>query len=161
MSFEDNLANVVAVSDLSWAPFWMDYKHLMTLIKEIMLFDQQESQTTMRFLTDMTKSPVEVNFFRALRYELQKTERFFHFQESLCLKRKVSLECEFNVLKVRHSYAADDCMINMILVTCVQFFKDVLLLENFAILNYCAFCNILAKHDKVTRYLTPCTQKQS
>jgi len=35
------------------------------------------------------------------------------------------------------------------LVACLKFYKDVLLLENFAIMSYCAFSKILKKHDKV------------
>ena len=34
------------------------------------------------------------------------------------------------------------------LVLC-RFYRDALMLENFAIMNYCAFSKILKKHDKV------------
>jgi len=30
-----------------------------------------------------------------------------------------------------------------------RFYRDALMLENFAIMNYCAFSKILKKHDKV------------
>jgi hypothetical protein len=39
-------------------------------------------------------------------------------------------------------------------MACVRFYKDVLLLENFAIMNYCGFSKILKKHDKVTGFIT-------
>jgi SPX domain protein involved in polyphosphate accumulation len=37
-----------------------------------------------------------------------------------------------------------------LLMACVRFYKDVLLLENFTLMNYCGFSKILKKHDKVT-----------
>ena len=39
-----------------------------------------------------------------------------------------------------------------LLMGCVKFYKDVLLIENFAIMNYCGFSKILKKHDKLTGY---------
>ena len=36
----------------------------------------------------------------------------------------------------------------------VKFYMDLLLLENFAVINYCGFGKILKKHDKVTGYVT-------
>ena len=41
-----------------------------------------------------------------------------------------------------------------LLRACVKFYKDVLLLENFAIMNYCGFSKILKKHDKWTGFTT-------
>eukprot|EP01036_Dinobryon_divergens_P025910 gene25910-34503_t len=35
-----------------------------------------------------------------------------------------------------------------------KFYKDALLLENFAIMNYCGFSKILKKHDKLTGFAT-------
>ena len=32
-----------------------------------------------------------------------------------------------------------------------RFYRDALMLENFAIMNYCAFSKILKKHDKVRK----------
>lgn len=37
-----------------------------------------------------------------------------------------------------------------LMTACVKLYKDLLLLENFAIMNYCGFSKILKKHDKVT-----------
>ena len=41
-----------------------------------------------------------------------------------------------------------------LLSSCVNFYKEVLLLENYAIMNYCGFSKILKKHDKLTGYTT-------
>jgi len=41
-----------------------------------------------------------------------------------------------------------------LLQACVKFYKDVLLLENFAIMAYCSISKILKKHDKLTGYVT-------
>lgn len=37
-----------------------------------------------------------------------------------------------------------------LMAACVKLYKDLLLLENFAIMNYCGFSKILKKHDKLT-----------
>lgn len=37
-----------------------------------------------------------------------------------------------------------------LMAACVKLYKDLLLLEHFAIMNYCGFSKILKKHDKVT-----------
>jgi hypothetical protein len=42
----------------------------------------------------------------------------------------------------------------------VQFYMDLLLLENFAVINYCGFGKILKKHDKLTGYVTKAAYMQ-
>ncbi len=37
-----------------------------------------------------------------------------------------------------------------LLTACVNFYRDMLVVENFAILNYDGFSKILKKHDKLT-----------
>ena len=39
-------------------------------------------------------------------------------------------------------------------MACVRFYKDVLLLENYAIMHFCGISKILKKHDKMTGYCT-------
>lgn len=43
---------------------------------------------------------------------------------------------------------------NVVACTVLISLPDVLLLENFAIMNYCAFSKILKKHDKLTGFTT-------
>ena len=40
------------------------------------------------------------------------------------------------------------------MVAVSKYYKDILLLENFAIMNYCGFSKILKKHDKITGFKT-------
>lgn len=41
-----------------------------------------------------------------------------------------------------------------LLRACINLYRDGLLLENFAIMNYCGFSKILKKHDKLTGFET-------
>ena len=41
-----------------------------------------------------------------------------------------------------------------LMAACVKLYKDLLLLENFAIMNYCGFSKILKKHDRWTGFAT-------
>lgn len=95
------------------------------------------------------KSSSEIEFFRLLKKELKKTSDFFVNTETICRIRKERIWEAFNMLN-------DVCIIQdkntwtRLLKACVKFYKDVLLLENFAIMNYCGFSKILKKHDKLT-----------
>lgn len=99
----------------------------------------------------LSRSAGEVDFFKLLRKELQKTSDFFG---------KAQEEFRIRWDRIRESYQLlqetevvhDKYTWTRLLSACVKFYKDVLLLENFAIMNYCGFSKILKKHDKNTGY---------
>ena len=153
MKFRKNLLQVVGVSDPLWGPFWIDYKYLK---KKILAIDMEQGSkrphpdsTHQTDPKELTKSACEVDFFRLIQNEVKKTNDFFNSEEHLYKMRRNRIVEGFALIKeYRNRY--DDIMSNRLLHACLQFFKDVLFLENFAIMNYCGFSKILKKHDKHT-----------
>ncbi len=92
---------------------------------------------------------MERQFFFILRKELKKSCDFFRRAEQEYKIRweriweSYQMLQDTNVIFDKNTWAR-------LLNACVKFYKDVLLLENFAIMNYCGFSKILKKHDKVT-----------
>jgi SPX domain protein involved in polyphosphate accumulation len=97
----------------------------------------------------ISKSSREVEFFRLLKSELKKCGDFFAQNEAIFRIRKDRIVEAFTMLKAV-DVVYDKNTWTRLLDACVKFYKDVLLLENFAILNYCGFSKILKKHDKLT-----------
>ena len=101
----------------------------------------------------ISKSSLEVEFFRLLKNELKKSSDFFSSTESWYQTRRDRVKLAYEMLmrsKKDGGVEYDNDAWSRVLVTCVRFYKDVLLLENFAIMNYCGFSKILKKHDKLT-----------
>jgi SPX domain protein involved in polyphosphate accumulation len=156
MKFGKSLSQVISLSNPEWGPFWINYKYLKMKINDIVAEqggkkceDQRECNPQ-----EISKSISEVEFFRLIRKELKKVSDFFHAAEQLCTLRKDRITNGFAILKELEIVVGDN-MDNKdawkrLLASCVRFYKDVLLLENFAIMNYCGFSKILKKHDKLT-----------
>ena len=134
-------------------PYWINYKFLKKKIREII-----ESQGGVKTTSDkpvatkpseIAKNTCEVEFFLQLKNELKKTSDFFASTEQLYAIRKKRVWEAFNMLK-SNGIVYDKNTWSRLLNACVNFYKDVLLLENFAIMNYCGFSKILKKHDKLT-----------
>ena len=102
----------------------------------------------------LLKSAAEVDFFRVLRMELKKTSEFFASAEQLFRIRHQRVHTAFTMLKNDPSVLERNKRWSRLLSACVRFYKDVLMLENFAIMNYCGFSKILKKHDKATGFAT-------
>jgi len=155
MKFGKHLVRVVELSDPEWGPYWMNYKFLKKRINDIV-----EEQGGKRAVaeerscdpTTLSKSIAEVEFFKVLKYELKKTSDFFESSEGMYRVRYERVAESYLLLKGSESIPGrfDRNAWTRLLSSCVKFYKDVLLLENFAIMNHCGFSKILKKHDKLT-----------
>lgn len=107
------------------------------------------------------KIPGEVMFFKALHVQLKKATYFFERAEEEVIIREERVREGIEIIKNPRSlinYTSTTIMDRwtMIAKSLFRFYKDLLLLETFAIMTYCSFSKILKKHDKVTRYNTRC-----
>ncbi len=154
MKFGKHLVEVIELSDPEWGAYWINYKYLKRKINEIvstnkMLTNVPNNQNN----SDIEKSPAEVEFFKTLMSELRKTADFFSNAEQSYKIRHKRITDSFTILNNTSNHFSDNNFKDTwtrLMQSCVKFYKDVLLLENFAIMNYCGFSKILKKHDKLT-----------
>lgn len=147
---------VVETSDPEWGPYWINYKFLKRKINEIVEDKggvRVTDQMQVRSPQELSKSNREVEFFRLLRSELKKSSDFFASTEAIYKIRKERIWEAFKLLE-DPEVIQDKNTWTRLLMACVKFYKDVLLIENFAIMNYCGFSKILKKHDKMTGFKT-------
>ena len=107
----------------------------------------------------LLQSPEEVDFFKALHAELKKAEFFF---KEATREHKIRLHRITRgviVVKAQSRSMVDDTWGTMARAM-YSLYKDLLLLETFAIMTYVGFSKILKKHDKVTGFRT-CSQYMS
>lgn len=133
----------------------MNYKHMKKLINEIVEENggAKVSVSSSSNPVILSKSAKEVEFFQSLKEELKKLSDFFATTENLYRIRHTRISDGYErLLETGNKY--DKNTWSRLLRAVVKFYKDVLLLENFAIMNYCAFSKILKKHDKLTGFST-------
>lgn len=154
MKFGKNLIQVVDLSNPEWGQYWINYKYLKRKINEII--EHRSPDQPVVHSSDpkeIAKNAAEVEFFILIRKELKKTSEFFkRCQEEFTIRWERVWE-SYLMLQEK-GVVHDKNTWTRLLMACVRFYKDVLLLENFAIMNYCGFSKILKKHDKVTGYIT-------
>jgi SPX domain protein involved in polyphosphate accumulation len=138
-----------------FSPFWINYKLLKKKINDIVSAHGGVKVSTIQNCNPsiISKSACEVEFFRALRIELKKASDFFASSEKLYRIRHERVIAGYLKLQ-EDGKKYDKNTWSRLLRACVKFYKDVLLLENFAIMNYCGFSKILKKHDKLTGFST-------
>jgi hypothetical protein len=154
MKFGKQLAKVVALSDPEWAPFWVSYKALKKRVKE--LTDSPPPGTQPRDAgtggahgqhaapatntepnpKELAQSAGEVAFFRTLRAEVAKASEFYLDMEQQMGARRRRIKMGLQYLKQPTTVLEDDAWIKM-RRACISLYKDLLLLENFAVMNYC------------------------
>ena len=101
----------------------------------------------------MSRHPGEIAFFKLLNSELKKAVHFFD---------KAQLELEIREARVREGIdimkKANSLMVSekwsLMAKSLYRLYKDLLLLEIYAIMTYCSFSKILKKHDKTTSHCT-------
>ncbi len=99
------------------------------------------------------KNPKEVLFFKQIHEEFRKVSSFFGNAKKELKIRYDRVTVGKNIFNGRHSKHTPDEWIR-IEKSAYKLHKSLLLLEGFAIMNYCAFSKILKKHDKKTGYST-------
>lgn len=154
MKFGKNLIEVVDLSNPEWGQYWINYKFLKKKINEIVERSDEKIQSGVSSKPmEIAKNPAEQEFFLQVRKEVRKTSEFFNrCQEEYSIRWEriwdsYGMLQEVTVIHEKNTWTR-------LLAACVRFYKDVLLLENFAIMNYCGFSKILKKHDKLTGYAT-------
>jgi len=99
------------------------------------------------------KSPGEVAFFKLLHAEFNKAEHFFEKAQQEFVIREERVREGMNIMKQPNSIMVNEKW-SLLAKSLYRLYKDLLLLETFAIMTYCSFSKILKKHDKVTGYKT-------
>jgi SPX domain protein involved in polyphosphate accumulation len=155
MKFGKNLFRVAELSDPEWGPFWMNYKFLKKKINDIVLEQggkRQDLTDTSKSTSQLEESQSEIEFFKVLKFETKKTSSYFTTLEQLYQIRHARMIDSYQLIRDNEKQEGrfDRSCCTRLLSACVKFYKDVLLLENFAIMNYCGFSKILKKHDKLT-----------
>lgn len=132
----------------------MNYKLLKKKINDIVAAQGgvKVDQSIANKSNEIAKYQCEREFFQALRYELKKASDFFSSSEQLYRIRQGRVEDGYRMLKEGWTVnkVIDKAIWKMLLSACMKLYRDILLLENFAIMNYCGFSKILKKHDKLT-----------
>lgn len=101
----------------------------------------------------MSRDPGEVAFFRLLNSELKKAIRFFDNAQLEFEIREARVREGISIMRAANSLMVSEKWTSMA-KSLYRLYKDLLLLETYAIMTYCSFSKILKKHDKVTRHNT-------
>jgi len=102
---------------------------------------------------EMTKSPGEVAFFKLLHSELRKAIHFFDRATEEFTIREARVREGMDIMRQPNSIMVNDKW-TLMAKSIYRLYRDLLLLETYAIMSYCAFSKILKKHDKMTGYST-------
>ena len=101
----------------------------------------------------MGQFPGERAFFKVLNAELRKAVHFFDkaVQEFTIREERVR---EGILIMKKSGYVMVSDRWSSLAKSLYKLYKDLLLLETYAIMTYCSFSKILKKHDKMTGYNT-------
>jgi len=101
----------------------------------------------------MGKSPGERAFFKLLHSEFKKASHFFDRATEEFTIREERVREGMDIMRKPNSIMVNEKW-GLMAKSIYRLYKDLLLLETFAIMTYCSFSKILKKHDKVTGYET-------
>lgn len=102
---------------------------------------------------ELGRNPGEKAFFKLLHAELKKATHFFDKAQQEFLIREERVREGMEIMKQPNSIMVNEKW-SLLAKSIYRLYKDLLLLETFAIMTYCSFSKILKKHDKVTGYDT-------
>lgn len=101
----------------------------------------------------MGKSPGEIAFFKLLHSEFKKSCCFFKNAEEEMAIREARVQEGNEIMKTPNSIMVNDRW-SLLSKSLYRLYKDLLLLETYAIMTYVTFSKILKKHDKMTGFTT-------
>ncbi|OQR96866.1 hypothetical protein THRCLA_07144 [Thraustotheca clavata] len=162
MKFGKVLQQSIELSSNDWERSWVNYKQLKRIIKDCAQISKHDKLKKEKLVEaakqnsdndSIRESANEMNFFRTLRADMANITEFFVKTQVRYGKLLKHLETHFKTLEAGE---ADPNHLNKtkIMGACVALFKEMLLLENFALINYSGISKILKKHDKWTGYNT-------
>jgi SPX domain len=102
---------------------------------------------------ELGRNPGEIAFFKLLHSEFKKACHFFGRAEQEFIIREERVREGMEIMKRPNSIMVNEKW-SMLAKSIYRLYKDLLLLETFAIMTYCSFSKILKKHDKVTGHQT-------
>lgn len=102
---------------------------------------------------NMGKSPGEIAFFKLLHSELKKATTFFERAKQEFTIREARVREGIEIFRKPNMTMVSDKW-SIMAKSIYRLYKDLLLLELYAIMTYTSFSKILKKHDKVTGYET-------
>jgi len=143
MKFGKELLRAVAASEaVVSADKWLDYKVLKKMLKRMP--PTEDNDNSVPETAKIINSDEEREFFRMLANELRKVETRFAELKS----RSLHLAEEYSTPNVLATPKRPSELQER-LTRCASAHLFVLLVENYAVLNYCGFTKILKKHDKL------------
>ncbi|KAG6572789.1 SPX domain-containing protein 1 [Phytophthora cinnamomi] len=163
MKFGKVLQQSTQMSPSAWEPYWADYKLLKKIIKDCAQIKKEEKLQGDKLVKikikpsakedndSIRQSQDEMNFFRTLRMEIKKIADFFIKEQAKHTSQVAAIDASFQELKTNPESAEAK---TALMKSCVALYKELLLLENFAVMNFCGISKILKKHDKWTGYAT-------
>jgi len=95
------------------------------------------------------KNPGERAFFKLLHAEFNKATHFFGKAQKEFTIREERVREGMEIMKQPNAIMVNEKW-SLLAKSIYRLYKDLLLLETFAIMTYCSFSKILKKHDKVT-----------
>ena len=102
---------------------------------------------------ELGRNPGEIAFFKLLHAEFKKASHFFDKAQQEFAIREERVREGMEIMKRPNSIMVNEKW-SMLAKSIYRLYKDLLLLETFAIMTYCSFSKILKKHDKVTGHQT-------
>lgn len=103
---------------------------------------------------ELGKSPGEIAFFKLLHTEFRKATFFFGKAQQEFEIREERARDGFEIIKKQPNSFLVNEQWSMMAKSIFRLYRDLLLLETYAIMSYCSFSKILKKHDKVTGHET-------
>ncbi|OQR91646.1 hypothetical protein ACHHYP_04515 [Achlya hypogyna] len=161
MKFGKVLTQSIELSSSEYERSWVNYKQLKRIIKDCAQIPKHDKLIKEKLVEvakmnadneSIRESANEMNFFRTLRADMAKIADFFVKTQ----KRYGDLLQHLEEHWKQHQEAKEPNQTTKteIMGACVALFKEMLLLENFALINFSGISKILKKHDKWTGYNT-------